>query len=92
MKPDTAQVTVRFITIMQKYSDQGQREMVMELPSEPQQAVALIIERFEIPWVDKLESQVRIFMEGLTYEAFLASGLHLKDGDTIAFIPISGGG
>ena len=90
--PDTVQVTVRFITIMQRYSGEGKREVEMELPTRPEQAVALIIERFQIPWQDNLERQVRIFIEGLAYDAFLASEERLKDGDTIFFIPISGGG
>jgi molybdopterin converting factor small subunit len=92
MTPDEVHVTVRFITIMQKYSGEGQREVEMELPPDPGQAVALIIERFQIPWQDNLEKQARIFIEGLTYDAFLESGLRLKSGDTIAFIPLSGGG
>jgi molybdopterin converting factor small subunit len=92
MTPDAVRVTVRFITIMQKYSGKGRREVEMELPALPDQAVALIIERFQIPWKSNLERQARIFIEGLTYDAFLASGERLKDGDQISFIPISGGG
>ena len=92
MTPDAVLVTVRFITIMQRYSGKGRREVEMELPPDPDQAVALIIERFQIPWQDNLERQARIFIEGLTYDAFLESGLCLKGGDTIAFIPLSGGG
>lgn len=91
-KPDAVRVTVRFITIMQRYSGEGKREVEMELPTRPDQAVALIVERFEIPWQDNLERQARIFIEGLSYDAFLASEERLKDGDTISFIPISGGG
>jgi molybdopterin converting factor small subunit len=92
MSPDTVQVTVRFITIMQRYSGEGNREVEMELPARPDRAVELIIERYQIPWKDNLERQARIFVEGLSYDAFLASEATLKDGDTISFIPISGGG
>ena len=92
MSPDTVQVTVRFITIMQRYSGEGKRELEMELPARPDLAVDLIIEQFQIPWQDNLERQARIFIEGLSYDAFLASEKYLKDGDTISFIPISGGG
>jgi molybdopterin converting factor small subunit len=92
MADDTVQVTVRFITIMQRYSGKGNREVQLELPPEPGLAVDSIIERYQIPWMDNLERQVRIFITGLTYDAFIASGEHLKGGDTIAFIPISGGG
>ena len=92
MTPDAVQVTVRFITVMQKYSGKGKREVEMELPPDPGQAVALIIERFQIPWQDNLEKQARIFIEGSTYDSFLENGQRLKGGDTIAFIPLSGGG
>lgn len=89
---DFVQVTVRFITIMQKYSDNGLREVNLELPSEPRQAVDLIIERFQIPWKDDLENRVRIFINGLNDQAFFESGDRLKAGDIIAFVPISSGG
>jgi len=92
MTPDSVRVTVRFITIMQKYSSKGRREVEMELPTLADQAIDLIIERCEIPWRDNLEKQVRIFIEGLAYDAFLATEQSLKDGDTISFIPVSCGG
>lgn len=92
MTAEAVRVTVRFITIMQRYSGEGRREVEMEVPPDPDQAVTLIIERFQIPWRDNLEKQARIFIEGLTFGAFLESGLRLKSGDTIAFIPLSGGG
>jgi molybdopterin converting factor small subunit len=92
MTPDTVQVTVRFITIMQKYSDSGKREVEMELPREPDQAVDHIINRFHIPWKDNLEKYTRIFINGVVYDSFVESETHLKAGDTIAFIPMSGGG
>jgi molybdopterin converting factor small subunit len=92
MTSDAIQVTVRFITIMQRYSGQGNREVQMELPPEPDEALAQIIDRFDIPWKDGLEAQVRVFMNGVVYDSFLASGGRLKGGDLIAFIPISGGG
>ncbi len=92
MTSDAVQVTVRFITIMQRYSGKGNREVEMELPPEPSQAVDLIIERFQIPWKDNLEKQVRIFINSVVYDSFLETGERLKEGDTIDFIPISGGG
>ncbi len=92
MTSDTVPVTVRFITIMQRYSGKGNREVEIELPPEPSRAVDLIIERFQIPWKDNLERQVRIFINDMIYESFLESGERLKGGDVIAFIPISGGG
>jgi molybdopterin converting factor small subunit len=92
MTSDMVPVTVRFITIMQRYSGKGNREVEMELPVEPSQAVDLIIERFQIPWKDNLEMQIRIFINGVVYDSFLESGERLKGEDIIAFIPISGGG
>ena len=92
MTADAIQVTVRFITIMQRYSGEGNREIQMELSPRPEEALAQIIERFQIPWKDSLEKQVRVFMNGIVYDSFLVSGQCLKGGDVIAFIPMSGGG
>jgi len=92
MADDTVLVTVRFITIMQRYSGQGNREVQVELSPGPDEAFAEIIERFQIPWQNSLEAQVRVFVNGMVYDSFLESGQRLKGGDVIAFIPISGGG
>jgi molybdopterin converting factor small subunit len=92
MASDLVEVTVRFITIMQRYSGQGNREIQMELPPRPDEALAQIIDRFDIPWMDNLEAQVRVFINGVAYDSFLASDGRLKGGDVVAFIPISGGG
>jgi molybdopterin converting factor small subunit len=83
-------VKVRFITRMQRYS--GQREIRMELPSDPNQAINTIIEQFHIPWKDNLEKSTRIFINKKFSDAFIKSGKLLKKDDVIAFIPISGGG
>jgi molybdopterin converting factor small subunit len=91
MPEDTVKVKVCFITIMQKYSGR-EREVEMDLSPEPEQAIDLIIQRFHIPWTDHLEKFVRIFINRELSQAFIESGKHLKDGDTITFIPISGGG
>jgi|GEM_PF-777149 len=88
--PDTLTVTVRFITIMQRYSER--REVQMDVPSDPCQALALIIEQFRIPWRNKLEKSTRIFINRQFYEKFIANRQKLKAGDIIAFIPMSGGG
>jgi molybdopterin converting factor small subunit len=92
MALEPVQVTVRFITIMQRYSGQGKREVQMELSPSPDEALAQIIERFQIPWQNGLEAQVRVFINGIVYDSFLAGGQQLKGGDIIAFIPMSGGG
>jgi len=90
MNTNTIHVTVKFITIMQKYS--GNRELLLELPSNPAKAIKSIICKFDIPWENKLEKSTRIFINGTHYESFLKSGKTLKEQDVIAFIPISGGG
>jgi molybdopterin converting factor small subunit len=92
MASDLVQVTVRFITIMQRYSGEGRREVRMELPPKPDEALAQIIEAFQIPWEGGVEAQARVFVNGIAYGSFVASGQWLKGGDVIAFIPISGGG
>jgi molybdopterin converting factor small subunit len=84
------EVKVRFITLMQRYS--GQREIRMELPSDPNHAIDTIIEQFHIPWEDNLEKSTRIFINKKFSDAFIKSGELLKKDDVIAFIPISGGG
>jgi molybdopterin converting factor small subunit len=91
MPEDTVKVKVCFITIMQKYSGR-EREVEMDLSPDPEWAIDLIIQRFHIPWTDHLEKFIRIFINRELSQAFIESGKHLKDGDTIAFIPISGGG
>lgn len=88
---DCVSVTVRFISIMQKYSG-NQREVEMELPADPAQAVHSIVNCFQIPWKGNLEKRTRIFINKVLYDAFVKSGIRLKTGDTISFIPISGGG
>jgi len=75
---------------MQQYS--GQREQEMRLPSVPQEAIDMIIERFQIPWLGALEKSVRIFINKELLEAYIKSGRRLAEGDRISFIPISGGG
>jgi molybdopterin converting factor small subunit len=92
MTSDVVQVSVKFVTIMQRYSGKGNREIQMELPPEPSRALDRIIEQFRIPWKGTLEKQARIFINGVVYDSFLESKEHLKEGDVIAFIPISGGG
>jgi molybdopterin converting factor small subunit len=84
------EVKVRFITLMQRYS--GQREIRMELPSDPNLAINTIIQKFHIPWKDNLEKSTRIFINKNFSDAFIKSGKVLKKDDVIAIIPISGGG
>ena len=88
--PDSVSVTVRFITLMQKYS--GQREFRLDLPSDPEKAIETIIARFDIPWKDHLEKRTRVFINKQFAESFIKKGEKLKSDDLIAFIPISGGG
>jgi len=90
VKPDKVLVTVRFVTIMDKYS--GKREIEMELPCDPVKAVDLLITRFNIPWKNNLEKRTRIFINKELYGPFINSGKCINAKDTIAFIPISGGG
>jgi molybdopterin converting factor small subunit len=84
------EVKVRFITRMQRYS--GQRQIQLEVPSDPSLAIDAIIQQFHIPWKDNLEKSTRIFINKKFSGAFIKSGELLKKDDVIAFIPISGGG
>jgi len=84
-------ITVQFVSIMQKYSG-DKREIVMDLPVDPVKAIRTIINRCQIPWEGNLEKVIRIFINQTLYEVFVENRKRLKDEDTIAFIPISGGG
>ncbi len=66
--------------------------MDLDLPINPEAAIAAVIDRFNIPWKDYLEKSARIFINKEFAESFIKSGKILKDGDLISFIPISGGG
>jgi len=88
--PDSVSVTVRFITLMQKFS--GQRDLRMDLPRDPGKAIETIISHFDIPWKDQLEKRTRIFINKQFAESFIKKGEKLETDDLIAFIPISGGG
>ena len=83
-------IRVRFVTIMQRYS--GHRELVVHLPTDPQEAIDVLIKRFQIPWTGTLEKSVRIFINKELLETFTKSGRPLSEGDWISFIPLSGGG
>ena len=91
MPEEKIKVTVRFLTIMQKYSG-DKREVEVDVPSEPHLAVEHIIKRFRIPWKDYLEKSIRIFINKEHGNTFIEKGEPLQEGDVITFIPISGGG
>jgi len=88
---DCVSITVRFVSIMRKYSG-DKREIQVEVPADPAQAIRFIISRFQIPWKDNLEKSTRIFINQRLSDPFVDGGQPLKDKDIIAFIPISGGG
>ena len=88
---DCVSITVRFVSIMQKYSG-DKREIQVEVPTDPAQAIDLIIKQFQIPWKDNLEKSTRIFINQMLNDPHADKGQRLKDNDNIAFIPISGGG
>jgi molybdopterin converting factor small subunit len=91
MPGEKVKVTVRFLTIMQKYSG-DKREVEVEVPREPFLAIEHIIKKFRIPWKDHLEKSTRIFINKEYPDIFVEKGKRLEQGDIIVFIPISGGG
>ncbi|MBW1700113.1 MAG: MoaD/ThiS family protein [Deltaproteobacteria bacterium] len=91
MIADTITVKVRFVSIMQQYSG-NKREVTMEVPSIANQAIETVLNHFKIPWKDKLEKSTRIFINQNLYSPSSDTITLLKPEDTIAFIPISGGG
>ena len=88
---DCVSITVRFVSIMRKYSG-DKREIQVEVPTDSAQAIRLIISRFQIPWQDNLEKSMRIFINQRLNDPSAGRGKPLNDKDIIAFIPISGGG
>jgi len=91
MEQDTVHIRIKFISIMQKHVGK-RREVEMDLPSDPGKAVDFIIKEFQIPWHGNLEKFVRIFINRERLPVFIESGKKLTTVDTIAFIPMSGGG
>ena len=91
MPEDTVNVKVCFLSLLQKYTGR-EREVVMDLSPELEQAVDFIVERFQIPWTGNFEKFIRVFVNKELSQVFIDSGKRLKDGDTIMFIPVSGGG
>lgn len=91
MKPDTTRIRVKFVSIMQRHSGQG-REVVMDLPLDAARAADLIVREFQIPWEGNLERFVRVFVNRELLKDFVQAGKQLEEGDTISFIPMSGGG
>ena len=91
MPENTVKVKVCFLSLLQKYVG-GEREVEMDLSPELEQAIDFIIERFQIPWAGNFEKFIRVFINKELSQVFVESGKRLKDGDTIMFIPVSGGG
>ncbi len=91
MLEERVKVTVRFITIMQKYTGR-RREIEMDLSPEPEQAIEHIIQKFDIPWTEQMQKFIRIFINRELSKVFVENGKQLKDGDTILFVPVSCGG
>ncbi len=84
-------VIVRFVSIMQHYSNH-RREVRRTVPPEADRAVFAIMDQFNIPWTGNLEKSTRIFINQKVYDPLKNEPLRLNDNDTIAIIPISGGG
>lgn len=64
----------------------------MDLPPDAARAADFIVKEFEIPWEENLERFVRIFVNRELLQDFVQAGKQLAEGDTISFIPMSGGG
>jgi molybdopterin converting factor small subunit len=91
MKEEAVHIRIKFISIMQKHAG-GRREVEMKLPPDAAVAVDSIIREFQIPWQGNLERFVRVFINRELLPVFIQNGKKLKAGDSIAFIPMSGGG
>ncbi len=91
MKNSDVIIKVRFLGILQKYSD-GKREVDLNVPPDPGSAVDKIFKDFNLPWENDLEKITRIFVNDQHLSAFIKKGELLSNGDIIAFIQLSGGG
>ncbi len=87
----TVKVKVQFIGLTQRYSN-DKREIEMDLPADPKEAIDSIIKQFQMPWKNDLEKITRIFINNLIFENFTKKEELLKPGDIVAFITLSGGG
>lgn len=91
MENKQVKIKVRFLGILQKYSD-GKREVDLIVPPDPGSAVDKILDDFNLPWENDLVKITRIFINNQHLSTFIQKGELLKTGDIIAFIQLSGGG
>ncbi len=86
----SVKVRVRFVSLLQRHT--GIRSAEMEVPAEPEKALEMVIERYRIPWTGDMERICRIFVNRQPVERLLKTGMLLREGDIISFIPILAGG
>ena len=77
-KADRVSVTVRFVSIMRKYSG-DKRKLQVEVPADSAQAIDCIINRYQIPWKGDLEKSARIFINQKLNDPVADREKRLKD-------------
>lgn len=70
----------------------GRREMNLLIKDDLNQALFDIEEEIAYPLGQKLDREIGLLINGRSYHHYLKSGLELKEGTTLVFVPILGGG
>ena len=83
-------VKVRFASLLQRYTSVLNVEL--EVPQDPEKALARIVESSGLPWKDTLEKTTGVFINRIPASRFIRQKRLLSEGDTISFIPMAGGG
>lgn len=83
-------VKVRFASLLQRYT--GALKVEMQVPQEPEKALARITESYGLPWEGTLEKTTGVFINRIPASRFIREKKLLSEGDTISFIPMAGGG
>jgi molybdopterin converting factor small subunit len=83
-------VKIRFASLLQRHT--GVLSVEIEVPQEPEKALARIVEAYGLPWEGKLEKTTGVFINRIPASRFIREKRLLSEGDAISFIPMAGGG
>ena len=67
--PGTVRIGVRFASLLQRYA--GVLSEEIEVPRDPASALAHIIERYSLPWVEELKKTTGVFINRIPSARFI---------------------